>query len=321
MYEQYIIIASIFLVGFLLTMAILGPLMSEVSKDRRRLRQRIRTLTEDAEGRRIMLLRERYLRELSPLEKRLSQMPGMDALQLMIDQAGSNHLPHRLVLLSLALAVAGGGLGLVFGLGLIALPLAAVVGSLTLLWLRRKRTRRLDHFEEQLPDALTIASRAMRAGLPFSESLKLVSQEMKDPVAMEFGIVYTEISYGGDARSAMLGLLQRVPSVNVMALVTSIMIQRDTGGNLAELLDKLSALVRQRFRFERTVRTLSAESRLTAMILSMLPFIMVGLISLVNPTFMPVLLADPTGQRLVLIGLGLLSVGILWLRHIVDLKA
>jgi tight adherence protein B len=321
MYEQYIIIASIFLVGFLLTMAILGPLMSEVSKDRRRLRQRIRTLTEDAEGRRIMLLRERYLRELSPLEKRLSQMPGMDALQLMIDQAGSNHLPHRLVLLSLALAVAGGGLGLVFGLGLIALPLAAVVGSLTLLWLRRKRTRRLDHFEEQLPDALTIASRAMRAGLPFSESLKLVSQEMKDPVALEFGIVYTEISYGGDARSAMLGLLQRVPSVNVMALVTSIMIQRDTGGNLAELLDKLSGLVRQRFRFERTVRTLSAESRLTAMILSMLPFIMVGLISLVNPTFMPVLLADPAGQQLVLIGLGLISVGILWLRHIVDLKA
>lgn len=321
MYEQYIIIASIFLVGFLLTMAILGPLMSEVSKDRRRLRQRIRTLTEDAEGKRIMLLRERYLRELSPLEKRLSEMPGMDALQLMIDQAGSNHLPHRLVLLSLALALAGGCLGLLLGLGLVSLPLAAVVGSLVILWLRRKRSRRLDHFEDQLPDALTIASRAMRAGLPFSESLKLVSQEMKDPVALEFGIVYTEISYGGDARNAMLGLLQRVPSVNVMALVTSIMIQRDTGGNLAELLDKLSGLVRQRFRFERTVRTLSAESRLTAMILSMLPFIMIGLISLVNPTFMPVLLTDPTGQQLVLIGLGLLTAGILWLRHIVNLKA
>ncbi|WP_295441729.1 type II secretion system F family protein, partial [uncultured Thiodictyon sp.] len=271
-------------------------------------------------GGRVSLVRERYLRQPSRLEIKLQRLPGMQSLQTLIDQAGSSQLPYRVALLSLAFALAGSLVGLVPEWGLLSLPGAAFGFYLPIMWLRRQRTQRMDRFEEQLPDALTVAARAMRAGLPFTEAIKLVSQEMKAPASEEFGIVYTEINYGGDTRNALLGLMGRVPSMAVMALVTSIMIQRDTGGNLAELLDKLAGLVRQRFRFERTVRTLSAESRLTAWILSLLPFFMTGAIALINPGFMLALVQDPTGRKLIVIGLFQVGLGILWLRQIVNVS-
>jgi tight adherence protein B len=182
--------------------------------------------------------------------------------------------------------------------------------------LRVQRSKRLNRFEEQLPDALTVAARSLRAGLPFGEALNLVAREMPEPIGPEFGIVFTEVNYGGDLRAALLGMLERVPSVAVMAMVTSVLIQRETGGNLAEVLDKLAAVVRERFRFLRSVRTLSAEGRMSAWILSLLPFFMAGAISVINPNYLPLLTQDPTGRKMVMVAFGLLVVGILWLRRI-----
>lgn len=319
MSDQTIFILMIFVIGFLMAQSFIRPLMGNSASARQRLRERIRNLSNDQQAERhISLVRERYLKDLSPLEVRLLALPGMDRLQTLIDQAGSTQLPHRLVLLCIGAAI---GAGLVAGLYLgwgIAIPIIALVGGAApLLQLQFKRGKRLNLFEEQLPDALTIMSRAMRAGLPFTEALKLVSQEMKEPVGKEFGIVFTEINYGGDPRSALLGMLERVPSVAVMAMVTSVMIQRDTGGNLAELLDKLSDMVRQRFRFQRSLRTLTAEGRLAAWILSLLPFFMVGVLTAINPEFVPMLTEDVTGRKIVLWAFGLMVVGIIWLRIVV----
>jgi tight adherence protein B len=214
-------------------------------------------------------------------------------------------------------AAAGACAGYLLGFGLGSLLMAALAGAVPILRLKRRRAKRLARFEEQLPDALTVAARALRAGLPFNEAIKLVSQEVKEPVGTEFGIVFSEINYGGDARTALLGLQERVPSVTVMAMVTSVLIQRETGGNLAELLDNLSDVLRKRFRFQRSVRTLSSEGRTTAWILSLLPFVLAAVISLINPDFLPMLTEDPAGRKLVMMAFGLMTVGILWLSRIV----
>ncbi|NEV63027.1 type II secretion system F family protein [Thiorhodococcus minor] len=318
MSDQDIFLLMVFIVGLLLSQSFVRPLMGSSSQSRKRLRERIRNLSTDTRAERhVSLVRERYIKNLSPLELRLLELPGMDRLQTLLDQAGSEQYPHRLVMVCLAFLVAGGALAVyLFGWGLAAPVFALIAGSSPLFWMQRKRAKRLNRFEEQFGDALTIMARAMRAGLPFTEALKLVSQEMKEPAGKEFGIVFTEINYGGDARSAMLGLLERVPSVMVMAMVTSVMIQRETGGNLAELLDKLAEMMRTRFRFQRSLRTLTAEGRLAAWILSLLPFFMVGALTLINPEFIPMLTEDPEGRRFVAYAFVLLVIGVIWLRAV-----
>jgi tight adherence protein B len=317
--DQSIFIAMVFAVGFLMTQAFVRPLMGTSVRSRRRLRERILNVSRDPETEgHVSLVRERYLKDLSPLELRLLRLPGMRRLQSLIEQAGSRQLPHRLLLTSLAVAAAAGACaGYLLGFGLGSALIAALAGAVPVLQLKRRRAKRLARFEEQLPDALTIVARALRAGLPFNEAINLVSQEMKEPVGTEFGIAFSEINYGGDTRTALLGLQERVPSVAVMAMVTSVLIQRETGGNLAELLDKLSDVLRKRFRFQRGVRTLSSEGRATAWILSLLPFVLAAIISLINPDFIPMLTEDPTGRKLVLMAFGLMTVGILWLSRIV----
>ncbi|MEA3277441.1 MAG: type II secretion system F family protein, partial [Pseudomonadota bacterium] len=226
--------------------------------------------------------------------------------------------PYRFLLLSSGTAITMALVAAYFlGWGIGTLLISALGLVAPFLLLKRKRERRLAKFEEQLPDALTIAARALRAGLPFTEALHLVSEEMQEPISKEFGAVFTEINYGGDVRSALLGILERVPSVAVMAMVSSILIQRETGGNLAEILDKISGVVRQRFRFQRTLRTLTAEGRLSAWILSLLPFFMVSALALINPDFVPMLTKDPSGREMVLAAFALMVLGILWLRRIV----
>ncbi|MBK1719247.1 type II secretion system F family protein [Thiocystis violacea] len=321
MSDQSIFILMIFVIGFLMTQSFVRPLMGSDSQARKRLRERIRNLSLDPQAsQHVSLVRERYLKDLTPFELKLLSLPGMDRLQMLIDQAGSSQFPHRVAFTSLGLAVTvGATLGLAFGWGIGALLLGLIAGATPILLLRRQRAQRLARFEEQLPEALTIAARALRAGLPFTESLNLVSQEMKAPAGTEFGIVFTEINYGGDPRAALLGLLERVPSVAVMAMVTSVLVQRDTGGNLAELLGKLSDMVRSRFRFQRTLRTLTAEGRMAAWILVLLPFALAGVLTLVNPEFIPMLTEDPTGRELIMWAFGFMMLGVFWMRRIVNI--
>jgi tight adherence protein B len=317
--DQTLFIVMVFIVGFLMSQAFVRPLMGTGRKARRRLRERISDLSQDPDGaQHVSLVRDRYLRELSPLARALLRLPGMDGLQTLIQQAGSERPPHRVLIVSVATGIAGGMVaGNFLGWGLGALLLGLISAALPIMQLRNQRTKRLAKFEEQLPDALTVAARALRAGLPFGEALQLVSGEMHDPIAKEFGIVFTEVNYGGDVRGALLGMLERVPSVAVMAMVTSVLIQRETGGNLAEVLEKLAAVVRERFRFQRTIRTLSAEGRLSGWILALLPFFMAGVISVINPDYIPMLTQDPTGRTIIMYAFGLMLVGILWLRRIV----
>lgn len=318
----WIFVAMVFVAVFLLSQGLVTPVFGENRQARKRLRRRMQELTAAPEtGRGRSLLREHYLRNLSPLEQWLESRPLLEPLIALLAQSGYVMPAYRIVVLALLLAGGGAGLGYALSNDWRLTLAAAVVGAcLPFLYLRNKRSKRIARIEEQLPDAVDVIIRALRAGHPFIEAVRLVSSEMASPVKDEFSTTFHEINYGGDVRAALLGLLQRVPSILVMALITAVLVQRETGGNLAEVLEKIAAVIRGRFRFQRRVRTLSAEGRISAWVLTLTPFVLFLLISLVNPDYMPMLTESPRGGDLIVMAAVLIVVGVFWINRILNVK-
>ncbi|WP_044874911.1 type II secretion system F family protein [Pseudomonas sp. LFM046] len=315
-------LGMVFVAVFLLSQGLVVPVFGEASKVRKRIRTRL-DLLEHASNLPNMqtVLRQKYLKHLSPLEAALEQMPFMERLAQMIEQSGREYRAYRVVLLGVVLAlVAAGGMWMVLKLWWAALILGAVVFWIPILKVSSDRAKRFAAFEEGLPDALEAMCRALRAGHPFNETLRLVAEEHKGPVAHEFGLTFADINYGNDVRRAMLGLLERMPSMTVMMLVTSILIHRETGGNLTEVLERLSSLIRGRFRFQRKVKTLSAEGRMSAWILVAIPFVLSSAIMLTTPTYLPLLIKETLGQKLVMAAFVAMLLGIFWIRRIIRIQ-
>ena len=315
-------LGMVFTAIFLLSQGLTVPVFGEAGKVRKRIRSRLNMLERANDLPNMQsVLRQKYLRRLSPLEAWLEQLPAMEALAQMIEQAGHEYRAYRVLLLGLTLALASGlGLWLFTRTWWVAVPAAMVVFWLPILKISQDRIKRFARFEEGLPDALDAICRALRAGHPFNETLQLVADEHKGPVAHEFGLTFADINYGNDVRRAMLGLLERVPSMTVMMLVTTVLIHRETGGNLTEVLDRLSSLIRGRFRFQRKVKTLSAEGRMSGWILVSMPFVLAAAIVLSSPTYLPLLINEPLGRKLVLGAFVAMLIGIYWIRKIIRIQ-
>ena len=318
----WIFIGLIFTAVFLLAWGFVVPVFGEARKMRKRLLARLDSVAAaTAQAEFASLLREKYLRGLSPLEQSLETLPGMARLTRLIEQSGRTTPAYRVVLLSVALAAAGSVCG---WMATRTWQASLVVASLALLLPLAKilldRARRMAKFEEQLPEALDVIKRALKAGHPFTHCLKLVGEDMDEPISSEFEKVFAEINYGSDVRTAMLGLLERMPNLSVMALVTVVTIQKETGGNLAETLERITAVIRGRFKLYRRVRTLSAEGRMSAWILALVPLVLFAAISITTPDYLPMLLKDPRGPNLIMGAVTLGIVGIIWLRSIIRIR-
>lgn len=319
--SPWLFLGLVFLAVFLLTQGMTVPVFGESSKARKRLLARLSSVGTGARSDFGSLLREKYLRKLSPLERSLENLPGMARLAQALEQSGSETPAYRVFLLSILFALLAG----VFGWAITRLPLwslaaAAAAFSLPYLKIVRDRGRRLARFEEQFPEALDVIKRALKAGHPFTQALKLVSEDMDDPIGHEFDLVFSEINYGGDVRAALLGLLERVPSVSVMAMVTAVLVQKETGGNLAETFERITAVIRGRFKLHRRVRTLSAEGRLSAWILSLVPIVLFVVVSFTTPDYLPELFKTQLGKNLLAAAAFLGVVGILWIRRIIRIQ-
>jgi tight adherence protein B len=192
--------------------------------------------------------------------------------------------------------------------------------ALPFLKLMNERKKRLAKIDEQLPDAVDVMKRALRAGHPFSSAVRLVAEDMSNPIAQEFQTTFADLNYGNDVRRALLGLLVRAPSVSMMAVITSVLVQKETGGNLAEIFDQISRVIRSRFRFGRKVRTLSAEGRMSAWILTLTPIVLFAIIWVTSPSYLPVLLDHPLGRKLLMFAGFMGIVGILWMRKIIRIE-
>jgi tight adherence protein B len=307
---------------FALMQGLMVPAFGDYKRDRKMLARRLARIEEELGAQNdATLVREKFLRELSPLQRSLESLPGMEALSQMIERAGGKIMAHQLVLLSLLFGV----LGAVIGALLFKSPLGALVGgplaaAAPFIKLRIQRDRRMGKLEEQLPEAIDVLKRALRAGHPFNAAMKLVSEDLDEPIAKEFAMTFTDINYGIDVRRALLGLLTRVPSVTMMTFVTAVLLQRETGGNLAEILEQIVKVVRGRFKFFRKVRTLSAEGRMSAWILALVPLTLFAALSTTNPGYLPILLTDPLGRKLCMAAIVLGFIGVLWIRQLLRIE-
>ena len=306
---------------FLLSQGLFVPTLGDSAKTRKRLRERLAEIDAQGEKPLASLLREKYLVGLTPLQKKLETLPGMDRLADLIEQGGHRILAHRLVLLSFGTAL----LGLISGWVSTRNGVVALVGLLVgliapFIKMSLDRKKRFETIEEQLPDAIDIVKRALRAGHPFATAIRLVAEDMDRPISDEFQTTFSDINYGNDVRRAMLGLLNRVPSVTVMALVTSVLVQRETGGNLAEILDQIAAVVRGRFRFYRRVRSLSAEGRMSAWVLTLVPFVLFVMIWFTQPQYLEIMLNSSTGRAVLTASGVMMLLGIYWMRRIIRIE-
>ncbi|MEJ2087070.1 MAG: type II secretion system F family protein [Gammaproteobacteria bacterium] len=316
-----IFVGLVFLAVFLLSQGLVMPVFGENKAARKRLKQRLRDIEATEEEGIVSLLREKNLSRLNPFERRLEELPWLQSLKAFIDQSGNSFPAYRLVLVAVALAVIAGFTGWQLSRSPSIAVFATVIAfALPFFKINRDRAKRFARLEEQLPEAIDTIQRALKAGHPFNGTLKMVADDMEAPIAREFELTFADINYGNDVRRAMLGLLSRVPSVTVMAFVTSVLVQRETGGNLAEILKQISDVIRSRFRFARRVRTLSAEGRMSAWVLAMVPLILFAAMMLTNPDYLPVMYRDPLGQQMLTFAVIWSAIGVYFIRRIIRIE-
>jgi len=263
----------------------------------------------------LMLVRDEMLSSVPLLHRILLQWSWATKLQDFILQAGMNVKPAKILLLS---GVLGFGGYLIAGFFLhspyIALPLGLFAAVLPLLFIVWKRKKRLRKFEERFPEALDLLGRAVRAGHAFTTGLEMIAKECAEPLAGEFRTTFEEQNFGLPLRDSLLNLSERVPLIDVRFFVTALLIQKETGGNLAEILDGLAHVIRDRFRIYRDVQVKTAQGRLTAAILIAMPIVMVFALNTLNHEYMKVLFEDPRGPYILGVAASMQLVGsmILW---------
>jgi len=269
------------------------------------------------------------LREIDPdnpdgLMARIKAFRFARHAQRQIQQAGLSWSATHMLLAMGLLCIPGLGLGALIGLlgnrALTAIALAVLFGLLPYLYVRKKRKKRLDTLEEQFPEALDFLSRSMRAGHAFTITLQMVGEELTDPLGQEFRTLFNEQNLGATLEAALRNFAERVPLLDVRFFTSSVLLQKQTGGNLAEILTRLAYVIRERFRLKGQVRAASAHGRLTATILTILPIAtMLGML-LVAPGYLQGMAADPDGKWLVGASIAAQFLGYYFIRKIITIK-
>ena len=276
-------------------------------------------------GERISILKQRRYSQAPALDRLLHRFKPAHGIDALLVQSGASWSVAQFV----AASVGGMLLALMLPLALPAAagmpaPVRALVatGGLLLPWglLRRKRMRRLVRIEHQLPEAADFIARALRAGHSFTNVLQIVGNELPEPLAGEFRVAREEINYGVPMNEALHGLAARIPLTDLRYLVIAVLIQRESGGNLAEILGNISQIIRARLKLVAHVRVLSAEGRMSAWILGLLPLVVMGVMMVSSPDYITMLWTDPSGQRLLWIGVGMIAFGVVWLRKVIRIR-
>jgi len=274
--------------------------------------------TEDVE---VVLARNELMSEIPWMNQMMINIQATFHLKRMLDQADLHITPSRLLMFSFMAGMLGFLATSVLTVFIpIMILIGLVCGSIPFLHVWYKRKKRFDAFLEQLPDALDLVARALSAGHAFSESLHMVSTEMPEPIATEFRKAYEEQNLGLSVKLALENLTQRMPLLDLKLCVTAVLIQRETGGNLAEILEKVSYTIRERFRILGDLKTLTTSSRMSAWLLCGLPIFVAVAVTVLNPDYMSVLWKDPRGHYLIAIALTMQITGMLIVRKILKIQ-
>lgn len=255
------------------------------------------------------------------LDDLVNRAPGAAGLSLLIRQSGKKVSSTYVIFGALGATIVAWWLAaFIFANALIVFAIGILVGVSPFIYLYILRDIRFNRCDTQLPEAIDLMARALRAGHSLAAVMEMLGQEIPEPLGAEFRILHEEQSLGLPTREAILHLVDRLPLDNLRFLATAILVQNETGGNLTQILDKTAVVMRERVRLRGQLRIYTAQGRVTGWILGAMPFIMFALISLVNPGYERILFTDPLGIRMVYIGMIMLVAGILVIRKIVDVK-
>jgi len=302
----------------------LGSLIDRRNARARLIKERLaneKKAPERAAEEELALLRDEQLSEIPAIDTLLRRSARISDLQKMLAQAGMTLRAGNFLGIS---ALVGVGACVVC----YTLSKRAEVGWVALLvgfllpysYASIRRNKRFEKFEELFPEAIDTLARAVRAGHAFTTALEMITNEVSEPVAGEFRQLYEEQKFGMPVRDALMNLTDRMPLVDVKFFVTAVMLQRETGGNLAEILDNLSYVIRERFKIQRQVRVYTAQGRLTMGLLMGMPPIIVTVMLLLNPSFIHPLFADPIGHTLLVAGIALQTIGYFVIRKIIRIQ-
>jgi len=311
---------SILLATFVLVVAMTRQSPEEKLMDKRMALIRLSAKAKDgATPQAEQLLKATIASRFGWLEEILQHYPFAQTLQTRILQANSRTTVATLILSSVGLFFAGYAIAWLFAaMVLIDLPAGIALGFLPWGLLSFKRKRRISAFNAALAESIDMMARALRAGHSVVGAMGMLAENAQEPAATEFGEIFKQQNLGLPLRDAMLQLLDRVPSPDLRVLVTAILVQKDTGGNLAEILDRTVFVIRERLRIQGEIQTQTAQGRLTGWILSALPLVMMVLLNVLNPGYSRILLTDPLGRKLIYFSVGMLAVGAFLIRHIVN---
>jgi tight adherence protein B len=303
------------IVGILVVLFYLGMESQQQKVVQRRLEAIDRGMRRGTDATHLKLVREELLSSVPALNRLLVHWSWAERLRDFVRQAGMNEKPGRLLLLAGVLAMGGYLGGKDFYHSRLVAASAAAGGAVgPFAFIAFKRSRRLRSFEKTFTEAIDLLGRAVRAGHSFTTGMEMISSELAEPLAGEFRAVFDEQNFGLPLKDALLNLAERVPLIDVRFFVTALLIQKDTGGNLAEILDNLSHVVRERFKVLGEVRTRTAQGRLTAAILIALPPTMMLVLRFMNPEYEGLLFTDPLGPYMLGLAAGLqvIGAGLLW---------
>jgi tight adherence protein B len=320
--DPQLLIPSVF--AFIAVMAgVFGVLMLVRSQANRRIRDRLRDVVADRneEGIDSIILRDMNLSAVPFLNRLLQDARWARRLDTLLVQADIKIRLGSFLMLMLVLAFGSVLVAdVVFHRRLVGVVVGAIAGMLPLLYARHRKHKRTLRFEEQFPDSLDMLTGALRAGLALTGAIQVVAEEAPDPVGKEFRVLFEENRLGLDMKHAVKMMAERVDSTEARLFATALILQRETGGNLAEILDGTAAVIRDRFRILRDVRTMTAQGRLSGLILTLLPLVLIGIIMVIAPDYLRGLAADPVGKYLIVISALLQVSGFFIMRRIVDIK-
>jgi len=290
--------------------------------NRRKIRKRLQNIVVDeVEKQHYDILQKRTLSDVSFLDKVLKLIPGVQSLDRLIQQANSSYSAGFFILLSLFLVLTTILSVFVFSKNIaFAMLVAPLTGLFPIFLLYWKKKKRIAKFQKQLPEALELVARALKAGHAFTSGVKLAADEFDDPLGPEFEDTLDQINFGVSVPDALKNLAARIDCPELRFFVVSVILQRETGGNLAEIIESLARLIRERFKFDGKVRVLAAEGKLSAVILVALPFVIAILLRLINPAYMQTLFAEEGGRLAVGAALILMMMGIVIIKAMVKIK-
>ena len=313
---------GIFFSTILLLEGVYGVYRSSRKAETKRIKKRLQTLAaggyEDIET---DILRKKVLSEVPWLNRFLLSLPRVQKLDRILAQANVRQPIGVFILLSLTLAaVAGLGVSAVMRDKLMALVSALAAGSFPFLIVLRMKRKRMEKFLSQFPDALDLIARSLKAGHALTGGLRMVADEFEEPIGPEFEKTLDQINFGIAPTDALKNLANRIDCEDLKYFVISVIVQRETGGNLAEILQKIAHIIRERFKFVGKLKVLSAEGRISAIILILMPIVVAGGLSIVNPDYLPVLFTDPIGRVLLIVAIVNMGLAIVQIKKIVTIK-